>query len=119
MGPPGQVRRPLFARRFGPGRWPILPDAICAWRRPMATAKRSATVTKSAPAAVPAAVDPAGRSTRSAADFLPERLELPLLRTASKACRGCDLYCKGTQTVFGEGPADATVMFVGEQPGDQ
>jgi uracil-DNA glycosylase len=79
----------------------------------MATAKRNAP-----PPALTSA-DPACKSTGSAADFLPERLELPLLQTASKACRGCDLYCKGTQTVFGEGPEDATVMFVGEQPGDQ
>lgn len=34
-------------------------------------------------------------------------------------CRRCDLYKLGTQTVFGEGPAGARVMFVGEQPGDQ
>src|SRR5688500_15018574 len=81
----------------------------------MAIAKRSAPPTKRASSSL----DPAGKSTGSAADFLPERLELPLLQTASKACRGCDLYCKGTQTVFGEGPAGATVMFVGEQPGDQ
>jgi DNA polymerase len=80
---------------------------------PMAIAKRNASAT------VSKALDPACKSTGSAADFLPERLELPLLQTASKACRGCDLYCKGTQTVFGEGPADASVMFVGEQPGDQ
>jgi uracil-DNA glycosylase len=58
-------------------------------------------------------------STGSAADFLPARLTLPQLREASKTCRGCDLYCNATQTVFGEGPAHALAMFVGEQPGDQ
>jgi DNA polymerase len=58
-------------------------------------------------------------STGSAADFLPARLSLPQLREAAKSCRGCDLYCNATQTVFGEGPRDAFVMFVGEQPGDQ
>src|SRR3954466_7467074 len=58
-------------------------------------------------------------NTGSAADFLPARISLPQLREASKTCRGCDLYCNATQTVFGEGPLDATVMFVGEQPGDQ
>lgn len=41
-----------------------------------------------------------------------------LLREA-QACRRCDLYRNATQTVFGEGPLDATIMFVGEQPGDQ
>jgi len=34
-------------------------------------------------------------------------------------CRRCPLYEHGTQPVFGEGPARADVMFVGEQPGDQ
>jgi len=44
---------------------------------------------------------------------------LPALREAAGACRACDLYKTGTQTVFGEGPAHAQVMFVGEQPGDR
>ena len=37
---------------------------------------------------------------------------------ASKSCRACELWRLGTQTVFGEGPRGADVMFVGEQPGD-
>jgi len=41
-----------------------------------------------------------------------------LLEDARK-CTRCDLYKHATQTVFGEGPLDATIMFVGEQPGDQ
>lgn len=40
-------------------------------------------------------------------------------RAASKACTRCHLYKDATQTVFGEGPARAKLMFVGEQPGDQ
>jgi probable DNA metabolism protein len=34
-------------------------------------------------------------------------------------CRACPLWEPATQTVFGEGPADAHLMFIGEQPGDQ
>lgn len=34
-------------------------------------------------------------------------------------CRACDLWRNATQTVFGEGPADAELMLVGEQPGDR
>ena len=41
-----------------------------------------------------------------------------LLKDARK-CTRCELYKCGTQTVFGEGPLDARIMFVGEQPGDQ
>lgn len=37
----------------------------------------------------------------------------------ARVCRRCELYKCGTQTVFGEGPLDAKVLFVGEQPGDQ
>src|SRR4030095_5271592 len=43
---------------------------------------------------------------------------LPRLRGAVKGCRACDLWKRGTQTVFGEGPSGADVMFVGEQPGN-
>src|SRR5437667_6977838 len=51
--------------------------------------------------------------------FVPKHISLPALQDAAKGCRGCDLYKLGTQTVFGEGPKTARVMFVGEQPGDQ
>jgi DNA polymerase len=37
----------------------------------------------------------------------------------ARNCTRCDLYKYATQTVFGEGPLDASIMFVGEQPGDQ
>ena len=37
----------------------------------------------------------------------------------AKGCTRCPLYKPATQMVFGEGPLDATIMFVGEQPGDQ
>jgi uracil-DNA glycosylase len=59
------------------------------------------------------------RATTSAANFLPKELSLPALREAAAGCKGCHLWKLGTQTVFGEGPESAGVMFVGEQPGDQ
>ncbi len=40
------------------------------------------------------------------------------MREAAKGCHACDLYKHATQTVFGEGPARAQIMMVGEQPGD-
>jgi DNA polymerase len=58
------------------------------------------------------------KQNRSAADFLPSVKTLPALKKAAAICKGCDLYKRATQTVFGEGPKDAAVMFVGEQPGD-
>jgi uracil-DNA glycosylase family protein len=56
---------------------------------------------------------------RSASDFLPRKRTLKTLRDAARSCKGCDLYKNATQTVFGEGPERANVLFVGEQPGDQ
>src|SRR3954463_2924181 len=55
----------------------------------------------------------------SALDYFPPRITYERLAEASLSCRGCDLYKLGTQTVFGEGPRDARVMMVGEQPGDE
>lgn len=47
------------------------------------------------------------------------RPSLPALREAARSCQACGLYRRATQTVFGEGPRDAEVMLVGEQPGDR
>jgi uracil-DNA glycosylase len=60
----------------------------------------------------------ASRQGTSAAEFLPKRRTLESLRAAADSCEGCDLYKNATQTVFGEGPKDASVILVGEQPGD-
>jgi uracil-DNA glycosylase len=59
------------------------------------------------------------RPARSAAQFIPPQLTIPALQEAAAPCTGCDLYQRATQTVFGEGAAHTTIMFVGEQPGDQ
>ena len=50
--------------------------------------------------------------------MLPERPTLTAVREIARGCKACDLYKRGTQTVFGEGPRSAEVMLVGEQPGD-
>ncbi|MBV8589372.1 MAG: UdgX family uracil-DNA binding protein [Acetobacteraceae bacterium] len=51
----------------------------------------------------------------------PQAPETRLGQAAQKAshCRACHLWERATQTVFGEGPADAQIMLIGEQPGDQ
>ena len=51
-------------------------------------------------------------------DGAPAR-SLPELRSAADECRRCPLWRNATRTVFGEGPEDARIAFVGEQPGDQ
>jgi len=58
-------------------------------------------------------------SDKSAADFFPDRKSLKAFREAAADCKGCDLWKRGTQTVFGEGPRRAEVLFVGDQPGNE
>ena len=55
----------------------------------------------------------------TAAALIPEQPTLEKLREAAAGCKACDLWETGTQTVFGDGSADADVVFVGEQPGDR
>ncbi len=55
----------------------------------------------------------------TAAPLVPPRPTLGKLKQTAAGCRACDLWRKGTQTVFGEGAARASVIFVGEQPGDK
>ena len=135
---PARVNVRAMKRELPVRHWPTLPEAElivdlikhAPRRTEDMVAKRRASA---APAATPGVPKKAGRdgnaggdgkdeqcpTAASAAEFVPGRRELPALREAAAACRGCPLYCNATQVVFGEGPPDATVMFVGEQPGDQ
>src|SRR4051794_3420650 len=54
----------------------------------------------------------------TAAPYVPPTDDLDILRESAKGCRACELYRDATQTVFGQGPPDARVVMVGEQPGD-
>ena len=54
----------------------------------------------------------------TAAAFVPDSGDLAALAQAALGCHGCDLYEHASQTVFGEGAADAAVVLIGEQPGD-
>jgi uracil-DNA glycosylase len=54
-----------------------------------------------------------------ASPFVPDGAGLARLEEAAMGCRGCPLHADATQTVFGEGPASAWIMLIGEQPGDQ
>src|SRR5437868_3547950 len=80
--------------------------------------KRVSRRSASSAAALVAEGDGRSATAASAAAFLPPDRSLPTLREAAAGCRGCELWKRGTQTVFGAGPAGAQVMFVGEQPGN-
>ena len=49
---------------------------------------------------------------------IPQHASLDEVRKLAAGCRACDLWKKGTQTVFGEGSRTARIIFVGEQPGN-
>jgi len=57
-------------------------------------------------------------ATGPAADLIPPRPTLAAVRESAAGCKACDLWTRGTQTVFGEGRASSRVMMVGEQPGN-
>lgn len=57
-------------------------------------------------------------SLHSAAGLIPQLGNLAELRNAAAGCKACDLWKRGTQTVFGEGAKKSRLMFVGEQPGN-
>jgi uracil-DNA glycosylase len=64
-------------------------------------------------------------SVKDAADFVPETNELAVLGEAVQRCRGCELYRKATQAIFGESLGNTKtehgieIMMIGEQPGDK
>jgi uracil-DNA glycosylase family protein len=62
---------------------------------------------------------PAKAAPETAAPLVPPRPTLVSLRAAAAECKACDLWRRGTQTVFGEGARRAAAMLVGEQPGDE
>ena len=58
-------------------------------------------------------------SRPGAAPWVPEHPTLASVRAAAQECRGCELYADATQAVVGDGPPDAALVLLGEQPGDQ
>jgi uracil-DNA glycosylase family protein len=62
--------------------------------------------------------NPRAMAGQPVSELLPLRPSLSSVRAIAKGCKACDLYKRATQTVFGEGPARAEIMLVGEQPGD-
>lgn len=54
----------------------------------------------------------------TAAALIPDEATLPQIREIAAGCHACDLWRRGTQTVFGEGGLKAQIMLIGEQPGN-
>lgn len=62
---------------------------------------------------------PSGDTADTAAKLIPPRPTVAKLRAAAASCTACPLYANATQTVFGEGPAQARLMLIGETAGDR
>ena len=60
----------------------------------------------------------AAKAADTAAPLIPAKPTLAALRTIAQTCQACELWKRGTQTVFGEGHARARIVMVGEQPGN-
>ncbi len=105
---PARVKLKAMRAEMPVRHWPTLPET-----------RVIAELLDQAPQRVAEMVRHRENSALTAADFLPGDRDLPSLRAAVQGCQGCPLYSDATQSVFGEGPADAKLVLVGEQPGDE
>ena len=102
---PARVNLPATLREMPLRRWSRLPEAALIPSLVGSAHERTLRLARTA-------------ERRSARPFLPAERTIASLRGAAAACRGCDLHARATQVVFGEGPPDARLLLVGEQPGD-
>ncbi len=110
--------------RFGPGVAPVQDDAALAawWDKHHAKLWRESHPGTSVPEAESLHESPRPPDRPPLGPVvLPQHADAALLEATHEAgdCKRCHLYEPATQTVFGEGPAHARAMFIGEQPGDQ
>lgn len=112
---PARVKLGAMQKEMPQKYWRNLPEAPLI-KELTAGAARRATAMVEAPA-------PEARANLQKLEPMPQKRKsadsIEALREAAAHCRDCPLWKDATQTVFGEGPANAEVMFVGEQPGDQ
>lgn len=104
---PARIKIKAMKREMPTRHWATLPETSII-----------ADMLAEAPDRVQKMIDSQEGSNISAADFLPPELTYSALKKAASACEGCALAKCATQTVFGEGPVDARLMIVGEQPGN-
>jgi DNA polymerase len=103
--------------------WRNLPEARLIPSLIEQAESRTLAMVQSAPT-TPERRLPAGRAARASNAIIepgetPMPPSLPALAELIQGCRRCDLWRNATQGVAGEGPSDAPLMLVGEQPGDQ
>lgn len=105
---PARVKVAMMRREMPVRHWPTLPEASLIDE-----------LLEQAPIRVAAMIDRQEGFAETATNYMPPERDLVSLRQAAKNCRACHLCLHATQTVFGEGPANARMVLVGEQPGDR
>jgi DNA polymerase len=105
---PARVKLKAMRAEMPARHWPTLPETRIIGELIDQAPQRAAEMGRHRKNASPSAVD-----------FLPDRRDLPSLRAAARKCEGCPLHADASRTVFGEGLADANLVLVGEQPGDE
>lgn len=111
---PARVKVAAMKREMPVRHWPTLPEAAL-----------TDDLLRQAPQRVESMVQQSEGFAETAMHYMPvngdalDRTSLESLREAAACCKACHLYQYATQTVFGEGPSDAKIVLVGEQPGDR
>lgn len=108
---PARIKIKMMKSEMPTRHWPTLPEAQLIEK-----------LLAEAPERVSRMIAQTEGFASTAAEFFPsghDVFDLNALRAAAQVCRGCDLHEAATQTVFGQGPTDARLVLVGEQPGDQ
>ena len=106
---PARIKLNAMRAEMPKKHWATLPETALIPQMLRDAPKRVEAMINSAPKDAPMTAEP----------FIPASTSLAVLRRAANQCEGCPLYKPATQVVFGAGPDDARVVFVGEQPGDQ
>ena len=106
---PARIKIKAMKREMPVRHWATLPETTLIEQ-----------LLREAPARVAAMIEHHEGFSQTATDFMPnDRNNLDLLSEAAQKCQACELCQHATQTVFGNGPTNASIVIVGEQPGDQ
>ena len=114
---PARMRLDAMVKEMPRDYWPNMPETSLIPAMVAEAEARVADMSNRGPDQTPLFAGKIAARVRPAMD-VPD-IPLDELRAEVSACRRCPLHRPATQSVFGEGPRDAGVMFVGEQPGDQ
>ncbi|WP_119299608.1 UdgX family uracil-DNA binding protein [Dongia deserti] len=114
---PARLRVNAMLAQMPKRHWPTMPETTSMPQLVRTARTRVKEMEQRAPDRPPRFADVLSERQLGAAGEAPPPWEA--LKEAAHACRQCPLHAAATQMVFGEGPLSASMVFVGEQPGDQ